>query len=141
MASSSMATSWFDNKELEDILLMYVSQNMKGKEILDYMRRDFSCYPWSIPTLDRRLRYFNIRYIDNTVTIPTVAEAVRKEMEGPGNLLGYRNMNLKLRTEYGIRVPRHVVHDIMWDINPHALDERNIMKKKTKKPKQPFVSD
>ncbi len=113
---------------------------MKRREILDYMKRDFPCYPWSIPTLDRRLRYFNIRYIDNTVSIPTVAEVVRKEMEGPGKLLGYRNMNLKLRTEHGIRVPRQVVHDVMWDINPEALDERNL-KKKTKKRKQPFVSD
>ena len=142
MASSSMAatTSWFDNEELENTLLTYVRQNMKRQEILDYMQRDFPCYPWSIPTLDRRLRYFNIRYIDNSVSISTVAEAVRKEMEGPGKLLGYRNMNLKLRTEYGIRVPRQVVHDVMWDINPQALDERNI-KKRAKKPKQPFVSD
>ena len=100
MASSSTAatTCWFDNEELENTLLTYVRQNMKRQEILNYMQRDFPCYPWSIPTLDRRLRYFNIRYIDNSVSISTVAEAVRKEMEGPGKL-GYRNMNLKLRTE------------------------------------------
>ena len=132
--------SWFDNKELERTLWTYVSQNMKRQEILDYMKRDFPCYPWSIPTLDRRLRYFNIRYIDNTVPISTVTEAVKKEMEGPGKLLGYRNMNLKLRTEHGIRVPRQVVYDVMWDIDPQALYERNL-KKKTKKVKQPFVSD
>eukprot|EP00112_Aurelia_sp_Birch-Aquarium-sp1_P014156 Seg3036.1 transcript_id=Seg3036.1/GoldUCD/mRNA.D3Y31 product="hypothetical protein" protein_id=Seg3036.1/GoldUCD/D3Y31 len=106
---------------------------MKRREILDYMKRDFPCYPWSIPTLDRRLRYFNIRYIDNTVSIPTVAEVVRKEMEGPGKLLGYRNMNLKLRTEHGIRVPRQVVHDVIWDIHPEALDERNLKKKAKKR--------
>ena len=61
-------------------------------------------------------------------------------MEGPGKLLGYQSMNLKLRTEYGIRVPRQVVHDVMWHINLQALDERNI-KKRAKKPKQLFVSD
>ncbi len=61
-------------------------------------------------------------------------------MESPGKLLVYRNMNLKLRTGHGISVPRQVVHDVMWDINPEALDDRSL-KKKVKKPKQPFVSD
>ena len=47
-------------------------------------------YAWSIPTLDRRLRYFNIFYTDRNVTLDEVKEAVGKELEGPGKLLGYR---------------------------------------------------
>eukprot|EP00794_Sanderia_malayensis_P013092 gene13092-14434_t len=129
LASKATTTLWFADQELENNLLTYVSQNMQRREILDYMKRDFSCYPWTIATLDQHLRYFNIQYIDNTVFIPTVAEAVRKEMEGPGKLLGYQNMNLKLRTEHDIRVPRQVVHDVMWDVNPEALCERSLKKK------------
>ena len=37
---------------------MYVRQGLKWKEILDFFMRDFSQYPCSIRSLDRRLRYF-----------------------------------------------------------------------------------
>ena len=43
-------------------------------------------------TLDRRLRYFDIRYTDTDVAVDEVEEAVTREMEGPGRLLGYRAM-------------------------------------------------
>ena len=36
----------------------------------------------------RRLRYFNIFYRDTNVTLDEVKEAVGKELEGPGKLLG-----------------------------------------------------
>ena len=44
-------------------------------------------YAWSIPTLDRRLRYFNVFYTYRNVTLDEVKEAVGKELEGPGKLL------------------------------------------------------
>ena len=44
-------------------------------------------YTWSMSTLARRLKYFYIYYIDSNVG------AVKKELEGPGKLLGYRAMN------------------------------------------------
>ena len=53
--------------------------------------------------------------------ISTVTEAVRKEMEDPGKFLGYRNLNLKLRTEHGIRVPRQVVHDVIVGYQPTSI--------------------
>ena len=68
---------------------------MKRKEMLDFLRRDFPTYAWSIPTLDRRLRYFNIFYTDTNVTLDEVKEAVGKELEGPGKLLGYRALHQK----------------------------------------------
>ena len=42
----------------------------------------------------RRLRYFNIFYTDTNVTLDEVKEAVGKELEGPGKLLGYRGRAL-----------------------------------------------
>ena len=73
----------------------YVTEGLRREEILDFMLRDFDCYAWSVRTLDRRLRYFDIRYTDTDVAVDEVEEAVTWEMEGPGRLLGYRAMQKK----------------------------------------------
>ena len=45
----------------------YVTEGLRREEILDFMLRDFDCYAWSIRTLDRRLRYYDVRYTDTDV--------------------------------------------------------------------------
>ena len=127
--------SWCQNSSLKDDLKKYVQQNLKRREILDFMKSDYSCYAWSIATLDRRLGFFYIRYIDSTKNIADVTAAVQKEMEGPGRLLGYRAINQKLRTEYNICVPRQIVYNAMWNANPEILEARSV-KKKRKPPKK-----
>ena len=87
MASSS----WKDDEELKADLEQYVRQNLKRSEILDFVKRDFPEYAWSIATLDRR--QFGIRYIDYTTSIGAISEAVQQELNGPGKLLGYRALN------------------------------------------------
>ena len=96
MASLRDISSCEDVRSQGD-LRNYVRQNLKRKEMLDFLRRDFPTYawPWSIPTLDRRLRYFNIFYTDTNVTLDEVKEAVGKELEGPGKLLDYRALHRK----------------------------------------------
>ena len=73
-------------------------------------------------TLDRRLRYFDIRYTDTDVAVDEVEEAVTREMEGPGRLLGYRAMQKKLRKVHDLRVPRDLVHAVMYNVDPVSLD-------------------
>jgi len=112
---------------------------LKRIEIVDYMKRDFPQYTWSVPTLARRLKHFGISYIDKEVDLQQVISAVQKELEGPGKNLGYRAMHLKLRTEYHISIPRDLVADVMFDLDPDGVQDRNV-KKKEKKPKRPFYS-
>lgn len=69
----------------------------------------------------------------------TVIDAVTKEIDGPGKLLSYRALNQKLRSEYDIRVPRHLVCNVMAEIDPDGLEARQVHKK-IKKPKVPFTS-
>ena len=76
----------------------------------------------SVRTLDRRLRYFDIRYTDTDVAVDEVEEAVTREMEGPGRLLGYRAMQKKLRKVHDLRVPRDLVHAVMYNVDPVSLD-------------------
>ena len=65
---------------------------MKRKEMLDFLKRDFPNYAWSIPTLDRRIRYFNIFYTERNVTLDEIKEAVGKELEGAGKLIKAKAM-------------------------------------------------
>jgi len=54
------------------------------------------------------------------VDIDVAREAVRKEMKGPGRLLGYRSLHKKVRKVHGLKVPRNLV----YDVNPEGLEER-----------------
>ena len=97
-----MADNWEDNTEHEHDLNSYVAQNLRRREVLDFVRHDYPQYSWSLPTLDRRLRHFNIRYINYETPVDVVEHAVQKELDGPGRLLGYRAINQKLRTEHNV---------------------------------------
>ena len=65
---------------------------------------------------------------------------MKKEINGPGKFLGYRAMNQKLRTEYSIHVPHHLVHNVMRDVDPEGIAARQV-NKKIKKHKQLFTSE
>jgi len=45
-------------------------------------------------------------------------------------------MNLKLRTEHQICVPRNVVADVLCDLDPDGVEARNVKKKE----ERPFIS-
>ena len=86
---------WKHDPNLQNDLNKYVRENMQRNKILDFVQRDYPQYRWSMRTLDRRLRHYRIRYIDHNVTIDEVRTAVREELDGPGHLLGYREMMQK----------------------------------------------
>ena len=96
LASSYRNDAWQSDYQLEEEMKKFVKQGIKRKEILDFSRRDFPQYAWSVPTLDRRLRHFNVNYIDENVSADEVRDAVATELRGPGKLLGYRAMHKKL---------------------------------------------
>ena len=85
---ASENADWQEDEELKDALGCYVKENLRRIEVLDFVTRDFSQCAWSLRTLDRRLEYFGIKYTDRTVQVDEVEEAVKKELEGPGQLLG-----------------------------------------------------
>ena len=84
-----------NDHDLEDILRKYVREGLQRQEILDFVSRDFSQYAWSLRTLDRRLHHFQICHTDRNVTVDEVEAAVKKELEGPRKLLGYRALHKK----------------------------------------------
>lgn len=56
--------------------------------------------------------------------------AVKKEADGPGKLLGYRAMRNKLRQEHDLLVPRDLVHDAMFDLDEEGLAARCTIRKR-----------
>ncbi|XP_020908948.1 uncharacterized protein LOC110246907 [Exaiptasia diaphana] len=81
-------------------------------------------YAWSLRTLSRRLSFFEIKYSDYDVDVNELKEVVKTEMEGPGNLLGYRALQQKIREVHGLNVPRDLVYAMMMEVNPEGLKER-----------------
>ena len=55
---------WKDDDILRMDLEKYVKRSVKRVEIIEFVERDHSDYPWRIANIDRRLRHFNIGYIE-----------------------------------------------------------------------------
>ena len=137
--------SWKDDeRDLAEDLRNYVFKNFQRSDILDFMRRDYPSYNltgalqhWTGGFVS--LIYFTLISDDDT-SVETVKEALKKEIDGPGKRLGYRLLTQKLRNEHQIKVPRHLVQNVMCDVDPEGIKNRSV-RKRLKKKKQPFVSD
>ncbi len=115
---------WKENRELEDALRLYTRQGLQREEVLSFVQRDFPEYPWSLRTLDRRLRHFSIYRSDRNANLQDLRSAVESELNGPGKLLGYRARQNVIRQKYNLNVPRAAVHDMMYTIYLDRLKER-----------------
>ena len=71
---------WEDHDELRNDIKKYVMQNLKREEVLDFLKRDYLQYTWSLPTLSRRMRTLGIKYVDYAINLDHVRNAVRAEM-------------------------------------------------------------
>ena len=134
-----MADAWREDLKLREDMERYVRQGYKREEALDFLKRDIPMYPWSIHSLDRRLRCFEIYYNNPEVSVEEVKDAVKKELEGPWRLLGYRAMHKKVRQEYNLLVTRDAVYNIMYDLDPEVLKARGGIGAKKKRKKVTFL--
>ena len=108
--------------------------------MIDSLKRDLSCYKWSIWSLVRRLRYFEIYYNDKDVPVEDIVDAVQKELNCPGALLGYRAMHKKVRQQHNIKVPRDAVYTVMAHLDEEGLKARGGKGKKKHEQKGHFTA-
>ena len=120
---------WKDDEQLRADLDNYVRNNMTRSAVLQSIERDYASYNWSLATLDRRLRYFGLSYTNHDTSLDEMNVAIHKELNGAGKLLGYRAMNDKLRVKHNVKVPRHLVHNAMAELEPERLEGRSLKKK------------
>ena len=123
-------SEWEDDADLRNDLEKYVLKNFKREEILDFLKRDYPNYAWSLGTLSRRMKYFNIKFVNHATTVEDVEAAVRQELDGPGQLLGYRALHKVIREKHELAVPRQLVYDVMTNIDSDALEQRRVDKRK-----------
>ena len=74
---------WKDDIDLKNDLAKFVRVNLRKLEILDFMRKDYPMYAWSLRSLARRIQYFGIQFTDHDVEVNVVDGAVKKEISGP----------------------------------------------------------
>ncbi|ESO91858.1 hypothetical protein LOTGIDRAFT_163218 [Lottia gigantea] len=113
--------TWQENTDLKKSLVTYVEQNLKLCEILDFIESEYPDYAWSHRTLQRRMAYFSVKYVDSNLDLEHIETAVKQEMSGPGKLLGYRAMHKKIREIHHLNAPRNIVYDMMEYIDPEGL--------------------
>ena len=51
-STSNMADAWREDLKLREDMERYVRQGYKREEALDFLKRDFPMYPWSIRSLE-----------------------------------------------------------------------------------------
>ena len=99
-------------------------------EILDFLRKDYPMYPWSLRSLACRMQYFGtFQFTDYDVEVNDVEAAVEKEISGPGKLLGYRAMHEIIREIHGLNMPKDLVYMVMAKMDPRGLEERGGVRK------------
>ena len=108
------------------------SERMRLQEILSYMKRNFSHYSSSLIILNRRVGFFSIYRHGKNVTVDKVTEAIKKECEGPGQLLGYRAMYNEIRQVHRLNFTRDQVYAAMTDADLEGLENRKPILKKRK---------
>ena len=115
-------SDWEDDNDLNNDLAKFVSLNLKRMEIVDFLRKDYPMYAWSLRSVARRMQYFGtFQFTDYDVEVHNLEAAV--EISGPGKLLGYRAMRKKIREIHGLNVPRDLVYMVMAKVDPRGLEE------------------
>lgn len=72
----------------------------------------------SVRTLKRRLKSNNLGKKKINVDEDLVRNIIRSEMQGPGQLAGYRKMWHILRIKHHVHAPRRLVAQILHELDP-----------------------
>lgn len=78
----------------------------------------------SVRTLKRRLQSYNLVKKKINVDEDLIRNIIRSEMQGPGQLAGYRKMWHILRIKHHVHVPRRLVAQILRELDPDASKAR-----------------
>ena len=75
----------------------------------------------SLRTLKRRLAGHRLNKIGSNILDASLKVIIKREVNGPSSLKGYRNIWNNLRVTYGIKVSRDKVMEILRNIDPVIL--------------------
>ena len=71
----------------------------------------------------RNSEWEDVKFVNHATTVEDVETAVRQELDGPGQLLGYRALHKVIREKHELAVLRQLVYDVMTNIDSDALEQ------------------
>ena len=104
---------WKRDANLLDDLTKMIANRWQLKYVLLIVKRDYPLYAWSLITLKRRLKHFNLRMIDECITPGQIGEALAEELVNVGGDLGFRAMTKKIRVKHHLNVKERDVLEAM----------------------------
>lgn len=104
---------------MEEAIRYYFGKNYKYKTILTLLEK-YNNITISKRTLLNKLREYGLRRRGNIVDCDHVKECIQRELDGSGQMLGYRSMWRQLQSKYNVHVPRLVVQTILRDLDPEG---------------------
>ena len=104
---------------MEEAIRYYFKKNYQYKTIIKLLEK-FHDITISKGTLLNKLKEYGLRRRGNVVDQNRVRECIQLELDGSGQMLGYRAMWRRLQSKYDIQVPRLVVQTILPEIDPEG---------------------
>ncbi|XP_068710989.1 uncharacterized protein [Montipora foliosa] len=104
------------------IIAYYFSRGYKYEVITEFLSK-FHGITMCVRTLKNRLRQLKLRRRMASVDMDVVREQIMNELSGPGCQGGYRSVWHTLRLQ-NIQVPRHVVAELMREMDPEGCERR-----------------
>ena len=105
----------------------YFKRGFRYENIVHFLAK-YHGISMNMRTLKRRLCQYELRRRNHVHSEHTVRKIIKREIEGPSSLLGYRGMWNKLRTTYNVTVPRDMVMQILRELDPDASALRKAKK-------------
>ena len=103
----------------EEAIRYYFSRKYEYNTILDFLDKfhDIKMSKW---TLLNRLKEYGLTRRNREMDEATLRQDISRELEGAGNLLGYRAMWRELHFKYGTNVPRSAVEILLREMDPEG---------------------
>ena len=144
MASGSYEfTTWLEEgqihhgmEEEEEAIRYYFRRSYDYNAILEFLDK-YHDIRMSKRTLLNRLRDYGLNRRNRNVDEDLLRDHINRELQGSGNLLGYRAMWRRLHLKYDINVPRSAVEELMREIDPEGVRSRKAHRLKRRKYSNP----
>lgn len=104
---------------MEEAIRYYYEKNYKYRTILEFLEK-FHGIKMCMRTLKSKLNEFGLGKRNYNASRDQVRECIQRELDGCGQLLGYRAMWRLLQRKYEMRVPRKFVESILQELDPEG---------------------
>ena len=108
---------------MEAAIRYYFGKNYQYKTILQFLEK-FHDIKISKRTLLYKLKEYGLSRRTRNANEEQVRECIQRELDGSGQLVGYRSMWRRIRSKYGINVPRIMVQTLLREMDPKGTKLR-----------------